>query len=214
MRTGAVSDADLTTRARIREAAMERFAADGVAATSLRAVARAAGVSPGLIVHHFGSKAGLVRAVDEAVVRRINLALSEVPIDDAGSELIAHRAELVGALLRGQPVVCDYIGRALSEHTEASADLFHRMFAYASRDEALVAAGAIRGDADPFWRTMQQLVLVVAPLVLRPLVERELGGSLLEEENFERWMRATADLLAHGLYAGAKDGARTRARAG
>src|SRR6476620_7621584 len=128
MRSVGVSESDLTTKARIREAAMERFAADGVAATSLRAVARAAGVSPGLVVHHVGSKAGLIGAVDEAVVTRINAALSEVPVEGSGPELIARRAELVGALLRGQPTLCDYIGRALSEHTEAGAALFHRLF--------------------------------------------------------------------------------------
>jgi TetR/AcrR family transcriptional regulator, regulator of cefoperazone and chloramphenicol sensitivity len=209
----AVSETDLTTKARIREAALERFAADGVAATSLRAVARAAGVSPGLVGHHFGSKAGLIAAVDKAVVGRISAALSEVPVEGSGPELIVRRAELVGALLRSQPTLCDYIGRALAERTEASADLFHRMFANASRDEALVAAGALRGDADPFWRGMQQLVLVVAPLMLRPLVERELGGSLLEERNFERWMRATTDLLQHGLYTAESTARRDRARA-
>lgn len=201
MRSVTVPEADLTGKARIREAAMERFAADGVAATSLRAVARAADVSPGLIVHHFGSKEGLVQAVDEAVVRRINAALGEVPIDGPGPEVIEQRAEVVGALLLGQPTLCDYIGRALSERTEASADLFHRMFAYATRDEALVEAGTLRGDADPFWRAMHQLILIVAPLILRPLVERELGGSLLEPESFARWMGANADLLQNGLYA-------------
>jgi hypothetical protein len=60
---------------------------------------------------------------------------------------------------------------------------------------------------------MQQLVLVVAPLMLRPLVERELGGSLLEERNFERWMRATTDLLQHGLYTAESTARRDRARA-
>lgn len=201
MRSATVAEVDLTGKARIREAAMQRFASDGVAATSLRAVARAAGVSPGLVVHHFGSKEGLVQAVDEAVVRRITAALREVPIEGPGSEVIAQRAEVVGALLRGQPTLCDYIGRALSEGTEASADLFHRMFAHAARDEGLVEAGTLRGDADPFWRAMHQLILVVAPLILRPLVERELGASLLDGASFERWMRANADLLEHGLYA-------------
>jgi TetR/AcrR family transcriptional regulator, regulator of cefoperazone and chloramphenicol sensitivity len=193
-------EGDLTAKARIRDTAMERFAADGVGVTSLRAVAKAAEVSPGLVVHHFGSKAGLVRAVDEAVVERINLALSEVPVQGSGAELIRGRAEVVAALLRNQPVLCDYLARALSEGTEASAKLFHLLFAYGRRDEKLEAAGAIRADADPFWRAMHQLVLVVGPLMLRPLIERELGDSLLADSEFERWMRATADLLQHGLY--------------
>lgn len=202
MRTATVLEADLTAKARIRDAAMKLFGAEGVAASSLRAVARAADVSPGLIVHHFGSKEGLIRAVDEAVLARINLALSEVPIEGSGAELISQRAEVVAAFLRSQPALCDYIGRALSERTEASADLFHRLFVYAARDERLIAAGALRAEADAFWRAMHQVILIVGPLLLRPLIERELGGELLTEDNVTRWTRATTDLLQHGFYAG------------
>lgn len=179
---------------------MKLFAAEGVAATSLRAVARAARVSPGLVVHHFGSKQGLVRAVDEAALMRINLALSEVPLEGSAEDVIEGRAEVVAALLRSQPMLCDYLGRALSERTEASAELFHRLFASAARDEHLVEAGVLRAEADPFWRAMHQIVLVIAPLLLRPLIERELGGDLLAEENTTRWTRSIADLLKHGLY--------------
>jgi TetR/AcrR family transcriptional regulator, regulator of cefoperazone and chloramphenicol sensitivity len=209
MRTVGVLESDLTAKARIRDAAMKLFGAEGVAASSLRAVARAAGVSPGLIVHHFGSKQGLIRAVDEAVLARINLTLSEVPIEGSGAELIAQRGEVVAALLRSQPALCDYLGRALSERTEASAELFHRLFASAARDERLIAAGVLRADTDPFWRAMNQVILIVGPLLLRPLIERELDGELLAEDNVVRWTRACTDLLRHGLYA-EKSGKATR----
>src|SRR3954447_19013085 len=100
-------DQDLTAKARIRDRAIELFAAQGVAATSLRAVAKEAGVSPGLVVHHFGGKDGLCRAVDEAVVQRIELALSEVPIEGSGADIVDARAEVVVGLLRNQPALCD-----------------------------------------------------------------------------------------------------------
>ena len=61
---------DLTTRARIRDAAIHRFAAHGMDA-SLRAVAADAGVSAGLILHHFGSRAGLRAACDEHVFTQV-----------------------------------------------------------------------------------------------------------------------------------------------
>jgi AcrR family transcriptional regulator len=198
----AVVEHDLTGKARIREAALELFAADGVAATPLRAIADAAGVSPALIVHHFGSKEGLSRAVDEAVVKRIELALAEVPLTRSGDELLEGRGQAMVALLRDQPVLCDYIGRVLSENTEASAALFHRLFASASRDKALVDAGVIRAKSDPFWRAIHQMLLVLGPLMMRRLIEQERGGSLLEERNFDRWMRANTDLLQRGLYTG------------
>jgi AcrR family transcriptional regulator len=201
MRTEDVLESDLTAKARIRDAAMKLFAAEGVAASSLRAVARAACVSPGLIVHHFGSKQGLIRAVDETVLRRIILALSEVPIEGSADDVVEGRAEVVAAFLRSQPVLCDYLGRALSERTEASAELFHQLFSFAAKDERLIEAGVLRSDTDPFWRTMHQVVLVIGPMILRPLIERELGGDLLAEENATRWARARTDLLRHGLYA-------------
>jgi AcrR family transcriptional regulator len=52
-----------TTRAAILEAARRRFAAAGYDATALRAIAGDAGVDPGVLLHFFGSKEGLFRAV-------------------------------------------------------------------------------------------------------------------------------------------------------
>jgi TetR/AcrR family transcriptional regulator, regulator of cefoperazone and chloramphenicol sensitivity len=200
VRSAAAVEHELTGKARIREAALERFAADGIAATSLRGIAQEAGVSPALVIHHFGSKEGLCRAVDETVVKRIESALAEVPIQGSGGEVFERRREVITELLQGQPVLCDYIGRALSEDTEASAALFHRLFESASRDHALVKAGVMRAKSDPFWRVIHQMLLIVGPLMMRRLIERELGGPLLEEANFTRWMRANTDLLRKGLY--------------
>ncbi|WP_104091724.1 TetR/AcrR family transcriptional regulator [Arthrobacter sp. GMC3] len=57
---------DLTARARLRDAAIEGFAAGGFD-ESLRAIAARAGVSAGLVRHHFGSKE-LLRAECDATV--------------------------------------------------------------------------------------------------------------------------------------------------
>jgi AcrR family transcriptional regulator len=51
------------TREAIVAAAREAFAAQGYTGTSLREVARRAGVDPSLIVHFYGSKAGLLSEV-------------------------------------------------------------------------------------------------------------------------------------------------------
>ncbi|MFC9996736.1 TetR family transcriptional regulator [Nocardia sp. NPDC127526] len=57
---------DLTTRARIRDAAITVFGEQGFG-VGVRAIAAAAGVSPGLVIHHFGSKDGLREACDDHV---------------------------------------------------------------------------------------------------------------------------------------------------
>lgn len=61
---------DLSTRARIREAAVLSFAVHGFG-VGLRAIAKDAGVSAALIVHHFGSKDGLRAVCDEHVLTAI-----------------------------------------------------------------------------------------------------------------------------------------------
>ncbi|MCZ6504351.1 MAG: TetR/AcrR family transcriptional regulator [Actinobacteria bacterium] len=66
-----VDDEDRTTQARIRDVAIERFPKEGFAGTTVRAIAADAGVSPALVLHHFGSKKDLHRACDEYVVRMI-----------------------------------------------------------------------------------------------------------------------------------------------
>ena len=61
-------ESDLTAVARIRNAALLRFARDGFG-VGLRTIAADAGVTAGLIAHHFGSKDGLRRACDAEVLR-------------------------------------------------------------------------------------------------------------------------------------------------
>jgi AcrR family transcriptional regulator len=69
VRSASGAESDLTARARIRDAAIRRFGSDGFGA-SVRAIAADAAVSPGLVMHHFGSKEGLVEAVYKEAVRR------------------------------------------------------------------------------------------------------------------------------------------------
>ena len=64
---------DRTTRARIRDAAIAVFGEQGFS-TGVRAVAAAAGVSPGLVNHHFGSKDGLRAECDAHVLEAIRVA--------------------------------------------------------------------------------------------------------------------------------------------
>lgn len=67
-RRGSASDgAGQTTVVRIRDAAILRYGRDGFA-VGLRTVAADAGVTAGLVVHHFGSKDGLRRACDAYVL--------------------------------------------------------------------------------------------------------------------------------------------------
>ncbi|MEV4399527.1 TetR family transcriptional regulator [Nonomuraea sp. NPDC049607] len=83
------------TRHEILEAAMESFAAHGYGGTTIRAVARAAGVDPALVMHFFGSKDGLFEAAIKAsmpVALMVGALDGDVP--GMGERLVTRYLEL------------------------------------------------------------------------------------------------------------------------
>jgi AcrR family transcriptional regulator len=85
-RAGASAD----TRDGIVKAAIAEFADNGYDATSLRAVARRAGVDPALVHHYFDGKAGLLAAAVQLPVRpdRILDELLAGPRDQFGAGIV------------------------------------------------------------------------------------------------------------------------------
>ena len=81
---------DLTARARIRDAAIACFAEEGFDA-SFRTIARRAGVSPGLITHHFGSKDVLRAECDSEVLRQYTAVKTDA-IDMPSEHLLKYLA--------------------------------------------------------------------------------------------------------------------------
>jgi AcrR family transcriptional regulator len=136
-------DDDRTARARIRDAAVQTFGTAGFDA-SVRAVAAAAGVSPGLVIHHFGSKDGLRAACDEHVLRVIREAETDAFSSGPGA-MLAQLAELD----QYAPLV-GYLVQALLAGGDLAATLLSRMTTDAESYLAqAVAAGRIRPSRDP-----------------------------------------------------------------
>jgi TetR/AcrR family transcriptional regulator, regulator of cefoperazone and chloramphenicol sensitivity len=111
-------DEDLTARARIRDAAIERFADSGYRGTSVRDVARAADVSPGLVQHHFGTKEGLREACDAHVLE----VLREVTARKLEQE--EYDADFLSSLIDSSTLIIRYIARGLTEEWPGVASMF------------------------------------------------------------------------------------------
>ncbi len=77
-----------TTRARIIEAARERFRKEGYERATIRKVARDAGIDPALVMRYFKSKRGLFDAAMTVELRIPDL--SGHPRDKLGEALITH----------------------------------------------------------------------------------------------------------------------------
>ncbi|MEO9238148.1 MAG: helix-turn-helix domain-containing protein, partial [Jatrophihabitantaceae bacterium] len=120
---------DLTARANIRNAALRLFAERGHDAVTVREIATAAGVSPGLVVHHFGSKDGLRAAVDAHAGESFDAVLAELGSQDlaamlAGGVATTSIAEaFTRAFPHGSPLPA-YLRRLLLTNDPAGAALF------------------------------------------------------------------------------------------
>lgn len=82
-------DDDRSTPARLRDAAIGLVAERGMRAATARAIAERAGVSLGLIRHHFGSLGGLLEACDRHVADVIRQAKTDVLAPGAAMDPLA-----------------------------------------------------------------------------------------------------------------------------
>ncbi|HEY5857480.1 MAG TPA: TetR family transcriptional regulator [Aldersonia sp.] len=143
MRLAAHPD-DLSTRARIRDAAVDVFAEQGFG-VGVRAIAAAAGVSPGLVNHHFGSKDGLRVACDKRVLEIIRTHRSDLLRNFTPRNIVAELDEVADYA----PLVA-YILRSFAAGGDLARALFQHMVDDTERTlREGVDAGTLRPSRDP-----------------------------------------------------------------
>ena len=103
--SSATDHGDLTARATIRNAALRLFGERGPDAVTVREIATQAGVSPALVLHHFGSKDGLRAEVDAFAAQAFDAIFEAMPTDDLVELLAGGAAQgsLAEAFARGFP---------------------------------------------------------------------------------------------------------------
>ena len=191
------SSDDRTTAARIRDAAITEFANNGVDGTSIRTIATAAGVSPGLVIHHFGSKEALRVACDEHVAEIIRQLKSEAMASGASFDPLA-------ALARQSegPPANKYLARTLvdgSEHVAALVDeLVEDATAYV---ELGVATGMMTPTKYPRERAAILTIWALGGLVLHEHLARLIGVDITQDfskdpKAISRYMAPAVEIAA------------------
>jgi AcrR family transcriptional regulator len=188
--------ADLLPQARIRLAALELFGQQGFDQTTIRQIATRAGVSPGLVIHHFGSKNDLRQACDDYAYRLF--AEERVYLKGSGpmptlERFMADHPDL-------QPVLA-YLVQCLRGGGEG-AERVYRLFCSLS-DEMLTEAeqqGLLSLPED-----RQAAIAVFAAWaaglqMLGDLFARQLGGQHISDPDvMRRYAVVTTELLSRGL---------------
>lgn len=196
-------DRDLTARAVIRDQALRLFAEHGPDAVSLRRVAAAAGVSAGLVLHHFGSRAGLRQAVDAHVSSVFDELFTAMADADWASPAAAGTS-LAEALMAQLPVdspIPAYLRRLLLSGDPAGQELFARWYALSEQAlHQLTTAGFIRAAPDPAALAVFLMVNDLAALLMREHITAVLGVDPLSPDGMGRWAMTVMSVYTEGIF--------------
>ena len=198
------NEGDLTAKANIRNAALRLFAERGHDAVTMREIAAAAGVSPALVVHHFGSKEGLRAAADGYAAQAFD-ALFAMDGQDLADVLTGDGAVSVAELFArafptGSPLPA-YLRRLLLTNDPAGAALFGRWYALTRRLlDSMTELGVARPSEDRPVRAAFLLVNDLALVLLRNQVAAAIGVDPLTPEGVTRWAKDVTAVYTNGAF--------------
>jgi AcrR family transcriptional regulator len=182
---------DLTARARIRDAALWHFGEHGFDRATIRGIAETAGVSSGLVRHHFGSKEALRDACDAYLAKALERINDQVRTGGAteGVNYVAVTGATFGPHQR-------YIARALGEGR--AAPLFDKLVELGQ--QWLAEADKKRPDRPDVplqARAVVGAAMALSIAVLHQHVSRGLGVDVLSPRGAEVLAPILLDLYSH-----------------
>ena len=188
---------DSGTPTRIRHAALKLFATKGFEKTTVRDIAAAAQVSPGLVIHHFGSRENLHRAVDNWVMEFLD--------DPSHIDLLSGDIAAIIAFTKENPdveLVIGYLKQTFRAARTPSSTLFDRMVRITANAAAQgEAAGYLRPSPDASARNAIMVCYSLGVLLFADDLARHLDGSnILEPAVYNRYLAASLDLLNQGIF--------------
>jgi AcrR family transcriptional regulator len=205
-RAGRPSGDDQDLRAHLLDVAITLFSRMGIAATSLRAIAIEANVTPAMLHYYFGDKARLVQAlIDERLLPALMPMRAQLEhIDNDPTLLIESFVRGIGAVVANHPwlpslwvreVLCE--GGALREvlFNQAIPNLPQLL---AQRFKVARADGRLNADIDPRLLVVSLVGLTLFPAAGAPIWQRMFGAEGLGADVM---LKHTLALLDHGVRA-------------
>ena len=183
-RAGRPSGDDQDLRAHLLDVAIKQFSRMGIAATSLRAIAVEANVTPAMLHYYFGDKARLVQAlIDERLLPA--LVPMRTRLEHVGSDpavLIESFVRGIGAVVANHPWLPSlWVREVLCEGGALREVLFNQAIPnlpklLAQRFSLAQADGRLDADLDPRLRVVSLVGLTLFPAAGAPIWQRMFGA--------------------------------------
>ncbi len=182
---------DLTARTRIRDAALRLFRAQGVDGTSIRDIAKEAGVSSGLVQHYYRTKEALRAACDAYVLSQL-VRIKERLVLEGEIDNPAFLADSHPDLLD----LYRYLARSMIDGSPAAADMFTEMVAATEQWLATHHAGMV---SDEHGYATLLVAMEIGALALHHQLSGSLGADVLGPEGHLRLSRAKVEFYSKPL---------------
>lgn len=182
---------DRTARARIRDAALVLFAERGTKGATVRDIAKAAGVSGGLLRHHFGPKDGLRDACDSYVLAKLMRMKERAVLEGE----LANPAFMSAA----QPemlLLYRYLARSMIDGSPQAASMFDEMVALGEKWLERNDPGRM---VDPRAYAAVLVAMELGALSLHNQLSRALGADIFSPEGHLRLATAKVDFYSKPL---------------
>lgn len=162
-------------RQQLLEAALSAVAERGAKGATVRLIAERAGVTPGLVIHHFKTKERLLAEVDDSVAQRLTDAMS-VPdeVTDVAAGLSAVALQL-SALIGSDASLRSYLRRAIADATPAGGRFLQHLIDLTvdSLRKAASPESTLPSD-ERQWQAVQIISINLAATLLEPIL-RDIG---------------------------------------
>lgn len=176
---------------------VELFSEKGFNSVSVRDITSAAGVSPGLLIHHFKSKEAFIKAcIDEVFGEVLSFKTEPNPLD-MNTQLNKWKSnpEFYKTPLK-------FFKAVMSSNSEYSKQLFELILDGSRKVlEDGVKNGLVKKPSD---LEMTNLVLAVNSLgtiLLSDYIRDQLGGEFTDPEYAQGFMQANLEIYTNGVYA-------------
>lgn len=161
-----------SAKERIRRVALELYAERGEDATSMRAIAAAADVTVGLLVHHFGTKDKLRESVEELIIEHFTEALDLASAEGSPAEIAAARDRAIERMLADKPALVNYMRRSMLSPAEPKGQLLQRLTDLSMREiTKLRSAGKASTVRDEDHQVIGLMIRQLGQLFLQPMVD-------------------------------------------
>lgn len=192
----------LNGRERILNKAMVLISEKGHKGATVRAIAAAAGVSPALIVHHFGSKENLLSAIDDDVVERFRHAMTNTESLSDRQETLLAVASRLSSLIGNDSSLRGYIRRSITEGGRAGQTIFTNLLQLtAGLVDSLVPEEHLPGGQARRWLACQILIINLAATLLEPVLQPLFGNKLYSHASITKRTNANLAFITGGVQA-------------